>query len=174
MARIPRKSLTNSCTSKGYSLSHLWERHKEIARLLVSGVSQQEIAKRLSLSESWVSIVCNSPIFQQYLSSLRGRVEVGLADVRATINEGAVQSATLLLNMLKKDDVNHQTKAKIAFDFLDRAGYGAIKTVRNENLTVTMTSSDIEEIKQNRERLLEKSRLASLSSSNQQVIDVTP
>jgi hypothetical protein len=86
-------------------------------------------------------------------------VEVGLADVRATINEGAVQSATLLLSMLKKDEVNAQTKAKIAFDFLDRAGYGAVKTVRSENLNVTLTADRLEVLRKQRDEMLQRSRM---------------
>lgn len=159
MARIPRKSIAGKCTSAGYGLSHLWERHKEIARLLISGMTQQEICAKLKFSDSWMSIICNSPTFKRYLESLRSRVEVGLADVRSTINEGAVQSASLLLSMLKKDDVNAQTKAKIAFDFLDRAGYGAVKTVRNENLSVSLTSDRISELMKKRDEMLRQSRM---------------
>lgn len=159
MARIPRKSLAGSCTSAGYSLSHLWERHKEIARLLVSGKTQQEISRTLQLSESWVSIVCNSPIFRQYLDSLRTRVEVGLADVRSVINEGAVQSANVLLQMLKQPEVSPATKAKVAFDFLDRAGYGAIKKVQTESTTVVLDTSRLAEIVAKRDEMLRRSQL---------------
>lgn len=159
MARIPRKSILGQCTSAGYGLQHLWERHKEIARLLVSGMTQQEIAIKLHFSESWLSIVCNSPTFKKYLEQLRGRVEVGLADVRSVINDGAVKSASLLINMLGDKSVSPSTQAKVAFDFLDRAGYGAVKTVRNENLTVTLTSDRLEKLREQRDKMLEQSRL---------------
>ena len=155
--RIPRRAIPIQ------PLTHLWERHKEIARLLLSGMTQQEIARKLDFSESWLSIVCNSPIFRKYLDSLRSRVETGLADVRETINQGAVLSANVLLGMLKQTDVSPATKAKVAFDFLDRAGYGAIKTVRNENLNVHLTGDRLQQLKEERDRLLNQSRIDTTS-----------
>ncbi|KKR36005.1 MAG: hypothetical protein UT69_C0037G0014, partial [Candidatus Yanofskybacteria bacterium GW2011_GWE1_40_10] len=53
MARIPRKFGTGSANS----LSNMWEHHKEIARRLLLGERQMDIARDMKLSQSWLSIV---------------------------------------------------------------------------------------------------------------------
>lgn len=140
-------------------VTHLWERHKHIARCLLAGKSMIETAKIVGYTPVWVSVVSNSPVFKKYLDSLRSRVEEGLVDVREELVSGAQTSVKLLKDLMKDSATNPQTKAKIAMDFLDRAGYGAVKTVRNENLNVTLNANRLEELKQKRDEMLRQSRL---------------
>lgn len=141
------------------SVTHLWERHKQIARLLLQGKTLVEVAKEMKYSPVWISVVSNSPVFKKYLESLRGRVELGITDIRTEINNGASKSVGLLIKLMDDPQTNSQTKAKIAHDFLDRAGFGAVKTIRSENLSVHLTGDRIAELKEKRENLLRQSQI---------------
>jgi hypothetical protein len=140
-------------------IKHLWERHKEVARLLVSGRKHVEVAATLGMTPARVAIIANSPVFEKYLDRLRDRVEVGIVDVREKINEGSKDAIQVLLGMLKASDVNPQTKSKVAMDILDRAGFAAVKTVRSENLNVTLNAERLQELKDKRDEMLQRSRL---------------
>jgi hypothetical protein len=118
-----------------------------------------ETAKVVGYTPVWVSVVSNSPVFRRYLDSLRDRVEVGLVDIREEINKGAQESVKVLLGLLKDPQANTQTRAKVAMDFLDRAGHAAVKTVRSENLTVTLDADRIRELTLKRDEMLQRSRL---------------
>ena len=51
-------------------LTHLWERHKEIARRLVAGDRQKDIADDMKMTYSRMSIICNSPAFKTQIQRL--------------------------------------------------------------------------------------------------------
>lgn len=148
-----------------YHLKHLWEKHKHLARMLVVGEKNVDIAKKLHMSQSRVSVIANSPAFKNHLGNLSERADQTSLDIKKKLEEGALAGVELLVDLLKKDPktgsrfnpaipVQHQMKA--AMTLLDRAGHGEIKLTRNENLNAntTLTRSDIEALKEKRARIL--------------------
>lgn len=86
---ISKKRITMQQSSKSptYYLAKLSERHKNVALLLVQGVSNKEISEKLGLSEVIISKYKNSPLFQSYLRTLRERLNDDILT-----NERLVQS----------------------------------------------------------------------------------
>ena len=158
MARIPRKFGTGSANS----LSNMWEHHKEIARRLLLGERQMDIARDMKLSQSWLSIVCCSPAFIKYLDGLRARTESGISDVRKEITAGAVEGIKVLRSLLTSD--NEQIKLKAATDLLDRDGFGAVKRVeQNVTGTVHLTADRLNELKARRNQMLQESKVIQIN-----------
>lgn len=132
-------------------ITFLWERHKEIARRLIAGHRQIDIAKDYNMSPGRMSIICNSPLLKQYLASLAVRREEKACDIAQLIKQGAQSGAQLLVDIVEgRQDAHISLQAKAAMDLLDREGHGKVSTVRQE-VTHHLTSSRIEELKALRE-----------------------
>jgi len=140
-------------------VSYLWERHREVARLLVSGERPVDICKRLGYTQSWLSTLMNSPVFKDYLAKLSERKDDQALDIRKQIEEGAQLGVSELLCILKgdgeyKDRVSVQQKIKVAQDFLDREGHGKITKVVNDTTVKVLTEDRIQSLKERRQALL--------------------
>lgn len=152
--RVPSGSLNSA---KG--VSHLWERHKEIARYLVAGERPIDICKRLGYTASWLSTIMNSPVFKDYLDKLSKEKDSEAIDIRKQIEEGAQFGVSELLKILKGEDeyqngVSVQQKIKVAQDFLDREGHGKVTKVEHK-ATVSILSEDrIKALQERRQSLL--------------------
>jgi hypothetical protein len=154
MGRIPRKIEGN-----GSPVNHLWEVHKEIARLQVSGLRPVEISKRLGYTQAWLSTIMCSPIYVSYLSKLSNRADDSAIDIKKRIQEGAETGVMELLKVLKgdgiyKDSVPTSLKVKVAQDFLDRNGQGKINKVEQHSTITVLDESKIEELKNRRAAML--------------------
>ena len=140
-------------------VTYLWERHKEIARLILCGKKPIEICRDLGYTPTWMSVVMNSPVFVQYLASLRERTEEDVVDVRKRLSQGAERGVMQLLNILSDDhrdskEASLGLKSKVAMDFLDRAGYPKVSKVDSTNTVVILDANRIAEIKANRQAKL--------------------
>ena len=160
MGRIPRKLEGN-----GSPVQHLWEVHKEIARLQVAGMRNMDIARKLGYTQAWLSTITCSPVYTKYLASLSHRADEQSIDIRAKINEGAEIGVSTLLSVLKgeseyRGNVPVGLKVKIAQDFLDRNGQAKITKVQTDSSLTIFDACKIEEMKQNRARLLHNLRPA--------------
>ena len=131
-------------------------RHKQIARLLVGGHSQSEIARLLSLHKSTVSRVVRDSKVAQEVSRLQQIADVNTAacvpGVSDTIQEGAVRGVEELMKILNDERTVPEIlklKANVALELLGRAGYGEVKqlNVQQTSLSAHFTSEDIERIK---------------------------
>jgi hypothetical protein len=154
MGRIPRKIEGN-----GSPVQHLWEVHKEIARLQVSGMRPVEISKRLGYTQAWLSTVMCSPVYVKYLASLSNRADDNAIDIKKRIQEGAETGVMELLKVLKGDGeykgaVPTSLKVKVAQDFLDRNGQGKINKVEQTSTVTVLDAAKIEELKARRSSLL--------------------
>lgn len=171
MGRVPRKLEGN-----GSPITYLWEVHKEIARLQVTGMRPVEISKRLGYSQAWLSTIMCSPIYKDYLSKLSDRADDGAIDIKKRIEEGAETGVMELLKVLKgegayKDNVPTTLKVKVAQDFLDRNGNAKITKVDTTSTINVLTGDRIAELKARREALL--CNLALPVNSTYQVEDAT-
>jgi hypothetical protein len=77
-------------------------------------------------------------------------------DVAKTLTHNAELGSQILSDLLaNKREAPVALVAKIAMDALDRAGYPKVSVSKTENINVTLTADKLEEIKRNRERLLQ-------------------
>jgi hypothetical protein len=107
-------------------------------RRLVVGETQHHIAKDLGMSESRLSIICNSPLFKRELSKLEGEVKTKFIDhtaaTAARIDELQPEAIKVLeLIVTKNKDENNypiplRLKKDTALDILELAGSGKKRT----------------------------------------------
>jgi len=155
-------------------LTHLWERHREIMRRLISGHRPSDIAKDLGMTNTRMSIIMNSPAFKSELARLSRRADEAALDIQGRIAKSAVQAMALLEQALDPTAALHQklSAAKVvdtAQDMLDRAGHSAIKRQQIESVSTTLTSDDIAQLRAARE-----ARHRTLVSTEQRAESIIP
>lgn len=106
-------------------ITHLWERHKEIARRLVAGERQKDIAADLGMSQSRISIITNSPEMQKVVDSLSEKANGEATDIAARLKSLSEDAVNVLESVVKKNTTpfNAGLQVKVAEAILDRAGY---------------------------------------------------
>lgn len=135
-------------------LTHLWERHKEIARRLIAGDRQKDIADDLKMSYARMSIICNSPAFKSHLNRMSMGADNNALDVQDRIEVLSIDAMAMLEDALQDNTmaIDDKTRIKVAEGMLDRAGYGAVK--KTQTLSAVVTSDDIEELRSRREKTI--------------------
>lgn len=88
--------LVASAPKASPSISSLKERHHEIKRLLLQGNTQREVARRLGMSDSWLSIICSSPVFVAEMERWRLEADKQAADVSSRVKNLAPDAMTVL------------------------------------------------------------------------------
>lgn len=131
---------------KSFTVENIWNTHREIMRLALTGMKQADIARELGLTEVMVSYTLNSPVVKRQLDVMQAARDVDAIDVAKRIQEVAPRALEVLEELLEEG--NDAIKLRTATDLLDRAGHAAIKTVRTQSLSVHLNKDDIEEIKQ--------------------------
>jgi hypothetical protein len=141
MGRLPGEE------PRQYQIQQLWELHHEILRRLVIGQKSVDIARDLNVTAPVVSYVKNSEVGRKQLSLMRSAANVSAIDVAGHIRELAGKAVAVMEECLEGDHPM-STKFRAAADVLDRAGFGAPKIIRSENIHAHLTADDIEQIKQ--------------------------
>lgn len=138
---------------KGWQIAEMWDQHHEIARRLVLGQSNIEIAEALGVDKQTVSNVKNSPVVQDKLTLLRAARDCESIDLAKEIAEMAPMALKRVREALETGtvlgkEVNAATILKEANSLLDREMGKAIQRIDSRNLNATLTLEDIEAIKQ--------------------------
>lgn len=114
-----------SNTVKKYGLSAIKPRHTEIARRLVLGQTQSEIARDLNMTPARLSVICASPIFKIEYNRLKELRDAGTVDISRELQEIAPGALEVIeRTMYKGKTENIQFRA--AESIMDRAGYSKI------------------------------------------------
>lgn len=137
---------------KGWQIAEMWDQHHEIARRVILGQSNIEIAESLGVSKETVSNVKNSPVVQDKLVLLRAARDCDSIDLGKEIAELAPMALkrireALETGMVLGKEVNSATLLKEANALLDREMGKAIQRIDSRNLNATLTVSDIEAIR---------------------------
>jgi len=137
-------------------LRTLSPRHKQMARLLIGGHSQSEIARILNVNKSTVCRLLRDPLLAEELSRLQENADMGatacVPGIPEKLREGAIKGVQVLLDILedKRSDAEMlKLKANAATELLGRAGYGQVKQVlvQKSNVTAHLTAEDIADLK---------------------------
>lgn len=135
-----------SATGESGALKDLTPRHRAIMRAVLKGMSAGEIAEVSGLTERAVRMIVGSEIFQKELLKLEARADdeciSGVVDVRAKIKELSGVSIDVLDKILRDRMMHPKLRADIAFDILDRDGYGAVKKVE-ESIAVSLVDATV-------------------------------
>ncbi len=136
-----------SVSARKSMIKYVRPRHSEIARMLVIGcLSQRNIAQRLDISESWLSLLIQQPLMQIQIKKLQEERDRDALDLVNDMDKASVAAFGLVERTM------YQTKSErmgihCAESILDRAGYGkvtkTISTNLNANLDATMTREEL-------------------------------
>jgi hypothetical protein len=118
--------------SKPPAIKRLTDRHHALARLLAAGTPEGEAALILNYDISRVSILKNSPAFQQLVALYRGEVQREFASVIDHM-AGISRDALVILRDRMEDNedrFSNNELMKIATDFTDRTVDRNLDTAR--------------------------------------------
>jgi hypothetical protein len=126
----------------------MWERHHQMARLLLLGYNNKEVAEFLGCSPQNVSDVRNSPVFQEKLEVLRGEADGAAVAIGVKLEKGASRCLTLL-EQIRDGEATQDIKlrAQVAQDLLDRAGHGKIQKIEGRHAVAHLDAEALERIK---------------------------
>lgn len=144
-----KATLPEGC--RHWQVSEMWELHHEIARRLVLGQKNTEIARALGIHKQTVSNVRNSPIVQEQMSLLSGARNAETIDLAREIASVAPAAIQLLKDIVKGEgqgvNAGLPLRAREANNMLARVGHGVPQRIQSENTHVYLTKRDIDEIK---------------------------
>ena len=144
--RVPGKP--NKC----HEPKQLWDRYQEIARRIILGQKNIQIANDLDITPANVSVVRNSDIVKAQLEKLQARADETTVDIGARIKDLAPKALDVLKELIEGsvdgETIPARTRAFHAEKLLDRAGYAAPKVVQSLNIHGHYTSDDIQRIKE--------------------------
>jgi hypothetical protein len=89
MGRTPQQAISGqlSPSVQKYQLAYIRPYHREIARRLVLGQKQSEIARDMDINEGRLSIIVNSPSMTAEVARLESQRDAGVHDVTTQIEE---------------------------------------------------------------------------------------
>lgn len=133
---------------KTFEVNHMWELHHEIVRRIVLGQTNRDIAQSLGISEPMVSYTKNSKVCQDKIKEMRAIRDADTIDLAEDIRMKAPKALDLLEDIIDDhgETFSMGLAAKTAENWLDRAGYPAVKRV--EAAVVHLTKDEIEKIKE--------------------------
>ena len=142
LRRVPEGTV-----SKTYRVAEMTDRHHEIARMLLLGLSDAEVAKQAGISTNYVSTVRRSPVVKEQLTILRAARDRESVDVAIQIQEALPKCIEFLTETITSEDVSAMLKSKNAFGLLSMGGFGPTKNVSVKGVHAVLTAEDISEIK---------------------------
>lgn len=133
-------------------LQKIAAKHRAIARLLVRGIKQRDIAELLDMTEARLSVIVHSPAFQEHLETLESEADKKAIDVSHKISSGTKRGLDILLNVL--DDTQPEAaeatigqRIQVAQDFLDRnASTSKVSRSQSESVVAHVTKEELDEI----------------------------
>lgn len=129
-----RGEIPRSRALRSWEPETLNETHLQIILLRAAGMRQTMIAKYLNaqmgtkLSDATVSICCNHPDAVYILSKLVSYAADNVADIRTRMEAYASEALETNVRIMRTSN-DERLKARVGFDLLDRAGYGAPRQV---------------------------------------------
>ena len=137
---------------KGWQIAEMWDKHHEIARYLVMGYSNEDIAKLVGVTAQTISNVKNSPVVQDKIAVMRAVRDVECMDLQKEIASLAPIAIKRMREALESGtvlgkEVNAVAILKEANSILDREMGKAVQRIDSRNTSMTLTLEDIEDIK---------------------------
>jgi DNA-binding CsgD family transcriptional regulator len=149
-----RRTGDSTSANKGrYQMAQMYEKHHEIARMILLGMSNKDIAEVMSCSAQLVSNVRNSPVVKEKLAlmvAVRDKEAIDLSREIADLAPIALMRVKEAITTGKVFDkeVPITTLLKEANGVLDREMGKPTQTINTKNLHAHFTLDDINEIKQ--------------------------
>lgn len=143
-------TLERSRPLKDWEPEKLSETALQIVLLRASGMRQRKIVEFMnetqgtSLSDSSVSQICNHPDAQTLLTKLISYAADQVVDIQARIQAYAGEGVDEAVRIMRVTN-DQRLAAKIAFEFLDRAGYNTVQKSESK-VTVVAPAKGLENL----------------------------
>jgi len=132
-------------------IQHLWDKHREVLRLIALGHGNKDIGQICGYSPQTIANIRNSPICRQHLEVLQAARDSTTVDVARVLLEDAPKSLQLLQEVR---DGEHgaavATRAQVAQDLLSRAGFPKITKLEGNVSHGIVTEEILERVKARR------------------------
>jgi len=119
---------TDDLSYRTPSIQNLKPHHQHMARLVACGASPGDLATITGLSPGQISRILGSPLFQACVMRLTGQIEeTAVYNVRQELEKLANKAVEIISEDLSRPATHHVERVqrtRVAFDVLDRAGYG--------------------------------------------------
>lgn len=133
--------------ARTYRVTEMTDKHHEVARMLLLGLSNQEAAKEAGITSEYVSTIRHSPVVKEQLAILRAARDRESVDVAIQIQEALPKCIEFLTETITGADVSAMLKSKNAFGLLSLGGFGPSKNISVKGVHAILTADDIAEIK---------------------------
>lgn len=125
----------------------LSDRYHQILRLHLLGYKNREIAVRLGIAESTVSIALNSNLGRCYSAMQRAELDGTAIEAAREIRNLAAKAVKLIEGVMESEEAPASVRLRAAQDILDRAGFSAPKQREIEASPVSLTTEELDELK---------------------------
>ena len=151
--RSERKDERRVGEKKGWQVAEMWDSHHEIARRIVLGQSNEEVARDLNCTPQTISNVRNSPVVQEKLAIMRAARDAGTIDLAHEIADLAPLALQRVKEALETGrvmgrDLSASNILKEANGLLDREIGKPTQRIDTRGVHGVFTLDDIERIKE--------------------------
>ncbi len=150
---------------RAYEPKSLNARHHRILQLSLLGYSHKQIAESLGCTPATVSTVVNSGLGRAQSALLRAEADFNAVETAKEIRALAPRAIKLISDVLEDESVSAAVRLRAAQDALDRAGFAPVKTTNVNQVSVSLSSSDLDTLKE---------QALARAQANGLVLDVTP
>lgn len=153
------KRRANPGERKAYQVGELWDRHHEILRLALIGLSNVRIAEMVGVTPVCVSQCLNSDLGKAKLSVMRGARDANTFDVAKKIEDMKEEAMNVYEDILRaeKDDKNVSMSLKKATADTIIKELGGHEAPKKVAIAGHFTIEDIEAIKERGRELAKES-----------------
>ena len=146
---LDRRRLIDGAPRRVSGVGELTELHHEICRLLLFGMKNVDIARKLNCTPQTVSNVRNSPIVKHRLRELSDRRDKVAVDFAAQIRQRTEKAFEIIDEALydETEEVPLMIRLKEANNLLDRAEKVEGIGQKNLHIHAHLTAEDIENLK---------------------------
>lgn len=147
-----------------YQVQSIQDRTREMARLVMLGISNKAIAERLSISKRQVAAIRNSSLFRQYVDELNALRDQAFIDNTEELEQLIPYAIDTYREVLEKQEGTPTLRVKVAGQVLDRTGLSAIQRSVVQKADLHLTAQDLLEIRE---------RATAIKQRQQGAIDVS-
>lgn len=146
-----RRKLLPGAVRKTQIVREMNERHHEVARMVLLGYRNTEIAKILNITKEFVCAVRNAPPVKEQVAILAGARDAETVDVARQIQVILPECIKYLSETITDPEVTDNLKSRNAFGLLATGGHGPAKNINVRGVHAILTAADIKEIRDNAE-----------------------
>lgn len=129
---------------KQNTLVTIQDKHREIVRLSLLGLSHKEIAERVGMTTQAISICLNSPIVIELRKALQQKEDERVLETRRALTNLLPEVTEIYKKLLQEGaPVTAMEQFKVAGDILDRTGIIKEKGVQTKSVSTHITTADL-------------------------------